>query len=61
MCHMRELTKLEQSINRGKPFARMCAIQESYGKLTEEGVMYEMKDFDTIAVLECFLGENMNN
>lgn len=52
VCCERELAKLEQCINRDELFAKMWAIKESYGKLVEEGIMYGMKDFDTVSVLE---------
>lgn len=52
VCCDREIAKLEQCINQDRLFTKMWAIKESYGKLIEQGVMYGMKDFDTLAVLE---------
>lgn len=51
VCCERELAELKESTDQEKLFTKMWAMKESYGKLTGEGVLYGMKNFDTIAVL----------
>ena len=58
VCCEHELAELEKRTERDRLFTRMWTLKESYGKLTGEGIVYEMKKFDTIAAFYNFLKED---
>lgn len=54
VCCRHELDVLKKCAHQDKLFTEMWALKESYGKMTEKGILYGMEKFDTIHILEQF-------